>query len=430
MEEEMKRNEEEAKGKRNLKEDTRDKQWREDNSLMKIWVPESSERRHTQSSAPQPEPLATNPVCSATEDHTSQDEEDPALPSKLPGDTCEREDEKNISSSSDSSSSDDDNSEALPGVRSCGTDSSDGDSESVNNDCEEEENEILHSSDELISDSEQDSLSSSTEKDFPPLSTILAGISLCPTVPPALGKMHSQWEIPLSFHPHDIPTATLASNVTAHAQAPVQGKAEAPQANSKKTAEALTQQEAYDLQADFPALRDGNSKTKGVEGKRGLTHLQNQCQESGASHQRRKEHVPHEVSSICAGDQKSVLEIQTFGSTGQRISPAISCDEVKANNRPPPRVAGTDGVCVNARSWASAAKAGMKQAAAPEEKARPCTFQQIVTINRAKAVQNFPNRVTPSHRAATRPHNPTRFAGPGCNSIRQDCGNPCKQRYV
>lgn len=47
-------------------------------------------------------------------------------------------------------------------------------------------------------------------------------------------------------------------------------------------------------------------------------------------------------------------------------------------------VAGTDGMAVNARSWASAAKAGMKQAAAPQEKARPCTFQQILTINRAK----------------------------------------------
>ncbi len=47
-------------------------------------------------------------------------------------------------------------------------------------------------------------------------------------------------------------------------------------------------------------------------------------------------------------------------------------------------VAGADGVGVNARSWASAAKAGMKQAAAPQEKARPCTFQQIVTINKAK----------------------------------------------
>ena len=47
-------------------------------------------------------------------------------------------------------------------------------------------------------------------------------------------------------------------------------------------------------------------------------------------------------------------------------------------------VAGTDGGGVNARTWASAAKAGMKQAAAPQEKARPCTFQQTVAINTAK----------------------------------------------
>lgn len=47
-------------------------------------------------------------------------------------------------------------------------------------------------------------------------------------------------------------------------------------------------------------------------------------------------------------------------------------------------VAGTDGAGVDARSWACAAKAGMKQAAAPQEKARPCSFQQIVTINKAK----------------------------------------------
>lgn len=47
-------------------------------------------------------------------------------------------------------------------------------------------------------------------------------------------------------------------------------------------------------------------------------------------------------------------------------------------------VAGADGVGFNARSWASAAKAGMKQADAPQEKARPCAFQQIVNITRAK----------------------------------------------
>ncbi|KAG8005101.1 hypothetical protein GBF38_011003, partial [Nibea albiflora] len=89
-------------------------------------------------------------------------------------------------------------------------------------------------------------------------------------------------------------------------------------------------------------------------------------------------------------------------------------------------VAGTDGMGVNARSWANAAKAGMKQAAAPQEKARPCTFQQIVTINRAKvgysAAQNFANKVTPSHHAASplvttyrgpRPRNPHWFVRPG-----------------
>ncbi|XP_028453998.1 uncharacterized protein c19h1orf94 [Perca flavescens] len=386
MEKEMKRNEEEAKGKGNLEEDVSDKQ--------KIWVPQSSSRRD------KPHPLATNPVCSATEDHTPhlQVEEDPPLPSKLPRDTCESEDETKISSSSDCVSSDDDDCVTLPGVRRCATDSSDGVSESEN---------------------KQDSPSYSTEKDFPPLSTIKAGILPFPTEPPALGKMHSQWEIPLLFHPHNVPTATLAGCVTAHTQALVQGKAKARQANLKNNAPpvAKTQQETYDLLADFPALqppkkplalgvlRNGNPKTKGARVKRGLTHSQNQRQESGASHQRRKENVPHEVSSICAGDQKSVLDLHTFGSTGQRHSPTISCEELKANNQPPPRVAGTDGVDnINARSWASAARAGMKQAAAPQEKARPCTFKQIVPINRAKAgysaTQNFPNKVTPSHQTA------------------------------
>ena len=47
-------------------------------------------------------------------------------------------------------------------------------------------------------------------------------------------------------------------------------------------------------------------------------------------------------------------------------------------------VSGTDGVGVNARSWASAAKAGMRKAAALQEKARPCIFQEIVTVTRAK----------------------------------------------
>ncbi|XP_068567602.1 uncharacterized protein [Cebidichthys violaceus] len=255
--------------------------------------------------------------------------------------------------------------------------------------------------------------------------------------------MHSQWEIPLSFYPPDIPTATLASGVTAHVQAPVQGKAEAPEANSQNNAPAAaaaapTQQEAPDLLADFPPLQPpkkplllgvwcvGNHKTKGAEGKRGHT---NQCQESGASHQRRMENVPHEVSSICAGAQKSVLDLQTFG---RGISPTISCEELKANNQPHPRVAGTDGVDANARSWADAAKAGMKRAAAPQEKARPCTLQQTVTINRAKArysaAQNFPNRVNPSYRPASpfghgpQPHNQNPSVRPGYPPTRQHFG--------
>ncbi|XP_035537862.1 uncharacterized protein LOC118343213 [Morone saxatilis] len=402
-----------------------------------------SSRRDKESSASGPQPLVTNPICSATESHTPclQEKENP---SKLPRDTCESEDEQSIRSSSDSNSSDDDDRVTLPGARNCATDSSGDDSASDNNDCEEEENEIPHSFDELSSDSEQDSPSSSTEKDSPPPSTIKAGILPCPTEPPASGKMHGQWEIPLSFHPHDIPLATLASGVTAHAQAPVQSKAEAPQANSKTNVPpaAPTQQEAYDLLADFPALqppkkplalgvlRDGNPKTKNAAGKRELTHLPNHCQKM-ASHQRRMENVPREVFSICAGDQKSVLDLQTFGSTNQVKSPAISCEELKANNQPPPTVAGTDGVGVNARSWASAAKAGMKQAAAPQDKARPCTFQQIVTINRAKAgysaVQNFGNKVTPFHQTVATCHgprhrNPNRFVKPGLNTHQSGFG--------
>lgn len=47
-------------------------------------------------------------------------------------------------------------------------------------------------------------------------------------------------------------------------------------------------------------------------------------------------------------------------------------------------VSGADGTGVNARSWVNAAKMGMRQAAAPQEKARPCTFQHIVTINKVK----------------------------------------------
>nr|XP_046273554.1 uncharacterized protein LOC124074560 isoform X2 [Scatophagus argus] len=442
MEAEMKCNDGEAKGTRILQNDVQDKQRTVENSQKKIWVGQSSNGAVKQSSAHQPRPLTQNPVYTPHSDDRItylQEKKDPPLPSRLLRDTCESEDEQDTRSSSDSSSSDDHNVVTLPGLRTFATDSSDGDSVSDNRECEEEKNEIPLSA-ELSSNSEQDSPSSSTEKDIPPISTIKSGILPCPTEPPASGKVHGQREIPLSFHPHDIPTATLASGVTAHVQAPVQGKAATPQENSKtsETAAASLQQGAYDLLADFPALQppkkslalgvlhDGKPKPKDAKGKRGLTLSPNHCQESRASHQRRMEYVPHEVSSICAKDQNPVLDLQTFGSTCQSNSPTISSGQPKANNQLPPRAAGTDGVGVNARSWASAAKAGMKQADAPQEKARPCTFQQIVNINRAKAgysaAHNFANKGTPYHQAfrhlapmyhGPRPRNPNQFISPG-----------------
>ncbi|CAK6949723.1 uncharacterized protein LOC121913851 [Scomber scombrus] len=389
----------------------------------------------------------TNPPCPATLDHTqplSDEDDPPARPSEQLRDTCASEDEQDTRSSSDSSSSDDDDCVALPGLRSCATNSSGDDAVTDISDSEVEKNQSSHSPDRLSLDSRQDSPSSSSEEDFPALCTIKTGMVPRPTVAPTSGKMQGQWEIPFLFSSHIISTATLENGVNAPAQVPVQGKAEGNQARVKTSATpaAPTQQEAYDLLADFPALqppkkpltlgilRNGIPKTK--EWKRGLTHSPNHRQESGASHQRRMENVPHEVSSICAGDQKSVLDLQTFGPTSQTNSTTISCEILKANNLPPPRVAGTDGVGVNARSWASAAKAGMKQAAAPQEKARPCTFQQIVTINRAKVTHNIPYRATPSHQAAgplvnawsrgPRPRNTNRFVRPGFPPAHQHFG--------
>ncbi|KAM7383989.1 hypothetical protein PAMA_011370 [Pampus argenteus] len=436
--------------------DTEDKK----RSFRNIWVPQSvgtSDKQNAARVLPftavrkfKPQPPATNPPCSASEDpapHLPNKTDHPALPSEQLQDTCASKDEQDTTGSSYSTSSDEDF-VTLPGLRRCATDSSDDDSASDVRDTEEDKNEIPHSLDELSSDSRQDSPSSSSEEDFPALSTIKVGILPHPMAVPASGKMQGQWEIPLSFHPHVIPTATLASGVTAPATATVQSKAKTPHTKliTNRPPAAPKQQEAYDLLADFPALQapkkllalgkipNGTRNGKTREEKRGLTHSPNHCQESGATDQRRMENVPHEISSICAGDQKSVLDLQTFGPSSRLNAPTISCEIPKANNLPPPK--GTDGAGVNARSWACAAKAGMKRAAAPQEKARPCTFQQIVTINRAKAVHsvthNIPNKVNPSYQATgplvnawcrgPRTHNPKSFVRSGYPPTHQHFG--------
>lgn len=63
-------------------------------------------------------------------------------------------------------------------------------------------------------------------------------------------------------------------------------------------------------------------------------------------------------------------------------------------------VAGADGVGGNARSWAIVAKAGMRQADAPEENARPRSSPQINDISRAKGKATPAHLPFPSHIAA------------------------------
>lgn len=324
-----------------------DKQRSVENSLQKMQVSQSS-RTGTQSSVPAPQHPVTNPVC--FEGHTPHlpDREGSLHPSKLPGDECGSEKEQNASRDSDSYSSDDSDAVSLPEVQSCASDSSNNDS--VVSAKVVKKKEIPSSSVELSCDNEQNSFFTADE-DFPALTTINAGIPLSLTGPPALGKIKGQWEIPLSFHPHDIPTVTLASGVNDPVQAPIQGKPEAPEANSKTKAPPAVpvQNEAYDLLADFPALqppknplalgglRQRNPKTNDAKGKGVLISTPSHCQSCRGSHERRLENSPHEVSSICAGDQKSVLDLQTFGTVRHHNSPTISCEQRKANKQPPPR---------------------------------------------------------------------------------------------
>ncbi|KAM3596601.1 uncharacterized protein V6R79_017596 [Siganus canaliculatus] len=341
IEAEMKQKEEDERGKRNLPIDEDDKKKNLENPIMEILGALSSSRRDKQSSVPE----APSLVCSAAGNNKPylQVKEDPRLTfhSRVET-TCQSEDELSVRSSPGTSSGDDDDFVALPKVRTRATDSSDDDSASGSSDCEAK-NENPHS-DQMSSDSKQDSSSCSSEDDFPPLSPNKTGVLPNPTEPQASGKMQGQWEIPLSFHPHDIPTATLANSGTDHAKARVQVRAKSPRANLKIAAPpaAPMQQEAYDLLADFPALqppkkplalgifREKNQMAKNAEGNKGCAHSPNHCQKSGAPQQRRMGYVPHEVSSICARDQKSGLDGQGSGSPNKHGS------QTKANHQPPP----------------------------------------------------------------------------------------------
>lgn len=180
-----------------------------------------------------------------------------------------------------------------------------------------------------------------TETDFPQLHIDKAGIPPCPTEPSTPRKVHSQWETPFSFHPHHAPTATLASGMSAPVQAPIQGN----ELHTNSTPDTSSvQQRAYDLLADFPPLQPpenplalgevhhGNPSTRTAESKRGLTLSPNHRQDSVVSHKRKVENLPREVSSICSGDQKSALGLETFGLVSQSNPPRDSCEKLKANN--------------------------------------------------------------------------------------------------
>lgn len=277
----------------------------------------------------------------STEKHTSH------FQPQLNRNVCLSEDELDTKSLSDRNMSNDDDFVSLTGVRSCATGSSS--TQSMSDINEVEENAIPHHSDYSGSDGEQD-FPSFTQTDFPQLQTNNAGIPLCPTELSALWNVNGQWETPLSFHPHNTPTTTLASNMSAPLQAPVQDKA--IQANSKTDASPVCQS-AYDLLTDFPTLQrpespsalgglcHRNFKTKAARTESSLTFY---CQDSVVSHERRLESAPCEVSSICSGDQKSVVNLETFELVSQPNSPVVSCEKVKAKK--PQSPTGNTSVCL------------------------------------------------------------------------------------
>lgn len=128
----------------------------------------------------------------------------PSLHPKPANDACKSKNEPDTGNSSDSYSRDDDFI-PLPGLRRCASNSSIDESESKTNDTEGYESSCF---DEFSSDLEKD-YQSSTKKSCPPTYTIKAGIPQHPSRVSSLGKKHGQWVVPLSLHPHDIPSIPL-----------------------------------------------------------------------------------------------------------------------------------------------------------------------------------------------------------------------------
>ncbi|KAG7499985.1 hypothetical protein JOB18_004590 [Solea senegalensis] len=97
--------------------------------------------------------------------------------------------------------------------------------------------------------------------------------------------------------------------------------------------------------------------------------------------QRCVENVPHEVTSIWTKDQIAALDHQTLCSSKQNEISITKHEELETYNQPHPEV--THNVDLNARTWASVVKEGIKRAPTPQHEARHRTFQQRHAIIRA-----------------------------------------------
>lgn len=213
--------------------------------------------------------------------------------------------------------------------------------------CEDATSTFLHTNIVRCATEQSFPSAASTHMYFPTLSSIMAGRPPRPTECPASGKVQGQWQISLSVHQHDFPSTTLAAEMAAHAQAPIQGKEEASWANLQVSPSLAvsTQPVAYDLMADFPALRPPKKerllsvvregKMRPVDGRWGIFYTSNHYHHE-PSYQRRVQSVPREVSSICAGVRKISLDLQPLSSSDQFHPRSIGREEQRANNHAPP----------------------------------------------------------------------------------------------